>query len=179
MAKKYPKRHGVTRGRYMKGRIDEALQLGTLAAATIVTDLWNDSVVDRTLLSSILCTWTLSNLTTAQGPIAFGVAHSDYTDAEIEACIETIDSWNEGNLPAREVGNRKVRQIGTFVGEAAAGGTVDVQFNDGKPIKTKLNWILTNGDALTMWAYNLSTGALATTDPLMRAVGYANLFKGV
>ncbi len=76
---------------------------------------------------------------------------------------------------------RLVRQIGTFTGAQAgltAGSSdgADVTVNDGKPVKTKLNWRLNTGDTLKMWAFNLSTSALADLDPQMRASGHANLW---
>ncbi len=172
------KRKGGTRRRmkrYLKGNIDESFNLSTLASATLISNTWDESVVERTRISSIVCSWALDQLTSPQGPILFGVAHSDYSDAEIEQVIENAGSWNEGDLTSQEIAKRKVRIIGEFVSEELAGLT-DVRFNEGKPVKTKLNWVLTTGDTLKMWAYNISALALATTDPAMRAHGHANLW---
>ncbi len=162
-------------GKYIRGNIDENLQLGTLAGKTLISDTWDETVVERTLVSSIISTWALGGMVAGQGPILFGVAHSDYSDAEIEAVIENAGSWNEGDKTSQEVSKRQVRIIGTFVGELDS-GTVDTRFNDGVPVKTKLNWILTTGDTLKMWAYNLSGAALSTADPNVTANGHANLW---
>ncbi len=161
--------------RYIRGSVDENKLLGTLGTKVLISDTWDEVVDEKTLISSIVAAWTLDNLTSPQGPILFGVAHSDYSDAEIEEYIENTGSWNEGNKVSQEISKRQVRVIGTFVGTQLA-GAADVEINDGKPVKTKLNWVLTTGDTLKMWAYNLSASPLATTDPAMRANGHANLW---
>ncbi len=172
-------KHGKGRKRsmsgYYKGNVDESLGLGTLASNTLVSDTWDETVNEKSLLSSIVATWSLDQLTLSQGPISFGVAHSDYTDAEIEEVIENAGSWDRGNKIAREMARRQVRVIGVFEG---LGETVqDVNFNDGRPIKTKLNWVLQTGDTLKMWAYNDSATALSTTAPTMKSKGHANLWS--
>ncbi len=162
----------------MKGNIDELLLLGTLGASALISDLWDETVKERTLISSIVCNWSLARVTNPQGPIVFGVAHSDYTDSEILAVITATGSWDGGDKIAQEVAKRLVRQIGTLqsTGSPAAGET-DYRFNDGRTMKTKLNWLLNEGDTLRMWAFNRSAAALSTTDPGLRCSGHANLWK--
>ncbi len=177
MAKKRggPKR----RRRYLKGNVDEKLSLGTLAATTLIGDVFDETVNERCLVSSLVASYSLDNLTPPQGPILFGVAHSDYSDAEIEEVIENTGSWDEGDLVNQEIAKRKVRQIGTFATDSvitSAGAIADVPFNDGKPVKTKLNWILLQGQTLKIWAYNRSSGALSTTVPIITASGHVNLW---
>ncbi len=46
------------------------------------------------------------------GALLFGVAHGDYTAAEIEEAIEATLSINQGNMVAREQANRLVRILG-------------------------------------------------------------------
>ncbi len=177
MAKHTGKRRGRKFRRYMRGRVDEGLALLTLGSKVLLSNTWDEVVVERTLLSSIEVAWSLSDFTQMQtdGPIQCGIAHSDYTDAEIEENIENTGSWDEGNLVQREVGQRKIRIIGTFPSAGPASGASQSVLNDGKPIKTKLNWILTTGDTLKMWAYNAGTGAL-TTGAVMHATGVAHLW---
>ncbi len=169
-----PKKGGRRR-KYLKGNVDEKLSLGTLNASTLISDIFDETVNERTLISSLVASYSLDNLTAPQGPIEFGVAHSDYTDAEIEEFIENTGSWNEGSLVEQEIAKRKVRKIGTFAAESLA-GTTDVPFNDGKPVKTKLNWIVNQGQTLRIWAYNHSSSALATTVPLITMAGHCNLW---
>ncbi len=164
-------------GRYIRGNLDEVTPLGTLAAKTVLILGMDGSVNGRTLVSSIVGTWTLAGYTpvTDSGPIQFGVAHGDYTAAEIEAWLEDSGSWDEGNLIAREIGKRKIRSIGVFA--TPSGPTVSVAFNDGRPKKTKLNWILSQGDTLNRWVYN--TGSVSVSGASgadVRLTGHANLW---
>ncbi len=163
-------------GKYLKGNIDEALSLGTLAADTLVSAPFDETVAEKTLVSSVVATWSLSDFTDALavGPISVGLAHSDYSDAEIEAVIESTGSWNEGDLVSQEVAKRLVRKIGTF--QSGLGATAEMVLNDGKPIKTKLNWTMLTGAGLRLWAYNEGESAVATTVPVVRIQGHANLW---
>ncbi len=164
-------------GRYIRGGVDENLGLGTLAASALVSADFDETVRERTLISSLVASWSLSNWTpiASVGPIVVGVAHSDYTDAEIEAYIENLESWDEGDKIGQEIGRRKIRRVGQFA--VTAVGDVGVMvLNDGKPIKTKLNWILNAGQTLSYWAYNQGTAAVATTNPDVRLQGHVNLF---
>ncbi len=164
-------------GRYLRGNVDENLGLGTLAASTLVSAIFDETVNERTYASSAVISWSLTNWTPAEGdgPIVVGLAHSDYTDAEVEEWIENTASWNEGALQqSREIGRRLIRSVGQFpIPASAAGGVV---LNDGKPIKTKLGWILLQNQTLRYWAYNQGTSALATTSPDVRIQGHVNLF---
>ncbi len=169
-------RKGRSMQGYLKGNVDEELNLGTLASKTLVADTWDESPEEKTLISSIVATWSLDGIVSGQGPLIFGVAHSDYSDAEIEAVIENQASWDQGSKVEQEIAKRLVRQIGQFVNETGS-GTNDVQFNDGKPVKTKLNWRLNTGDTLKMWAYNVSGAALSTSAPVMKCNGHANLWQ--
>ncbi len=163
-------------GRYIHGDVNETLGLGTLAGRTLVSDIFDNVVNERTLVSSIECIYSMTNFTAASdsGPIVVGIAHSDYTDAEIQAVLDATLSWNEGDLVAQEVVNRKVRKIGIF--ETPPNASTAVRLNDGRKIKTKLNWTLLQGQSLRVWAFNLGGTALATTAPAIFCEGKANLW---
>ncbi len=177
MMAKHPQRRRRRRmGKYIRGDMDEQLALSTLAAKTAVKGNFDQTVNERTLVSSVVATWALSEFTksTGDGPILVGLAHSDYSAAEIEAVIENTASWDEGDKVAQEIGKRLVRRVGIFNTPDDEAQTVTL--NDGKPIKTKLNWILLQGQTLSHWAYNLGTSALATTSPTLNTQGHANLW---
>jgi len=162
--------------RYLRGIWDDHLSLGTLGAHTLVGNVLTATVNERTFLSSVRLTWNLSDYTpnAGDGPIEVGIAHSDYTDAEIEQVLENTDTWNEGNLVALELGKRKIRRVGMFPTPEAAGFSTSL--NDGKPIHTKCGWILLQGQGVRVWAFNHGTSALATTVPVVHSAGHANLW---
>ena len=175
MAKKPTRRRGRFR-RYIRGNVDETLTAAALAPQALASAVFDESVVERTFVSSLIASWSLSGVTPAagDGPLLVGIAHQDYTDAEIEAFIEATGSWSEADLVAQEVSKRKIRIVGTFAVPADALETVVL--NDGKPIRTKLGWILTTGQSLDLWAYNLGSSAFATTTPTVHVQGHANLW---
>ncbi len=161
---------------YIKGNVDENLALGsTLATKTLVAIDFDEVVTEKALATSIVASWSLANMVAGQGPILFGVAHSDYTAAEIEEVLENTSSWDLGNLPQQEIARRKVRIIGQMIGEFDT-GTTDTRFNGGKAVRTKLNWMLKTGATLKLWAYNLGAN-LTTTSPDLRCSGHVNLFE--
>ncbi len=164
-------------GKYLKGRIEEILKLGTLGSRVLISDIFDDTVDEETFVTSIVATHSLSEFTQAvnDGPITVGVAVSVYTDAQIEAVIENVTSWTRGDLVAQEVSSRKVRIIGTFQQKDISLG--NAVLNDGKSLKTKLNWNLVTGQSLRLWAYNGGASALATTDPSYIMTGHANLWS--
>ncbi len=163
-------------GRYIKGNIDIDFVLGTLAANTGVVQQTNDQVRERTLVTSVDVSYGMLGFTIIDnvGPIEVGLAHEDYTLAEIEEYLELTTSWDEGDRISREISSRLIRRIGVF--EPKEAGLGSEMLNDGKPIKTKLNWILNSGQGLKFWAYNQGSAAVATTDPNIHIVGHANLF---
>ncbi len=173
MARKPRRRRRM--GRYIRGNIDLDASLGTLAPKTAVLDP-TDTVTERTLVSSVVATYSISNMaaTTNAGPIEVGVAHGDYTLAEVEEYLELQSSWEEADMIDKEIASRKIRRIGVFDAPVATSGAYTL--NDGRPIKTKLNWILTGGQGLNFWFYNLGTAALATSDPNANTRGHANLW---
>ncbi len=161
---------------YIRGSVDIDQSLSTLAADTAVLAA-TQVVAERTRVSSVKATYSISDQTPGanEGPIVVGVAHSDYSLAEIEAWLESTSSWDAANLVEKEVQGRKIRQIGVLdvpggVGEAYA-------LNDGKPITTKLNWILTTGQGLNFWFYNSGSSPISTSAPNGKVIGQANLWQ--
>ncbi len=174
MAKNQKRRRRI--GRYIRGNVDEKLSLTTLGAGVAVSEDFDQAVNERTLVSSIVASYSMLNMTpaAADGPIVVGVAHSDYSDAEILEFINATGGWDEGNKVAQEQMGRKIRRIGTFQNPPDV--TTPAVLNDGRQIKTKLNWILLQGQTLSLWAFNAGSSALDTTVPVVHAQGHVNLF---
>ncbi len=176
MAKRKPSRRGRSMANYVRGAVDEELDLGTLAARTLISTPFDEVARERLKVTSVIATYSLSDVTvaTGDGPVLIGLAHSDYSDPEIEAYIENSGSWDQGDLTQQEVSRRKIRRIGVFESKDLAAEVAVL--NDGKPIKTKLNWIMKTGQTVDLWAYNMGSSAFATTNPTLRAAGHANIF---
>lgn len=162
--------------RYLRGNVRHRVVATTLAAQTLVGTDVADSVTERCWMSSVVLRWSLEKMTAGQdiGPLMVGVAHSDYTDAEIEAWVENQASWEEADQIGQEVGRRKIRKVGIFQTPQAVEDAVVL--NNGKPIRTKCGWILTTGQTLRVWVYNMGQAAVATTAPNIFAEGHANLW---
>ncbi len=162
--------------KYLKGQLDVTKLLGTLASETAISVAVVDTVEEQTWLSSVKAVYTMQNMTPGAqiGPITFGLAHSDYTNAEIEEWIENTGSWKQGDLVQQEVARRKIRLIGTFETPVDAADTA--RHADGRPVTTKCGWSLVTGESVKFWWYNEGSGALATTDPTCHVNGHANLW---
>ncbi len=163
-------------GRYIRGRIDLDTALSTLGAGTALRELLTSTVNERTIVTSTKTVHSLSNMTPIldSGSVEVGVAHSDYSLAEIQAWSDLSTGWDEGDKGSQEIAKRLIRTIGIF--EVPDDALDAVTLNDGKPIKIKLNWILNQGQTLQYWYKNNGTAALATTDPNAQVSGHANLF---
>ncbi len=163
--------------KYISGAINDRVVATTLAANTLVGANIGQVTIDTCRISSIRGVWTLTNFTPVNNTtVVVGVAHSDYTDAEVEGWLESAGSWDRGNTTAREVRSRMCRTIGTFrVGATGSASDVAV-LNDGRPIKTKLNWLLTEGQTIKLWVFNGGAAAYATTAPVVEMQGTANLW---
>ncbi len=176
MGRKGRGRRGRSMANYLRGAVDEELDLGSLAARTLISTPFDEVARERMRVTSVVGTYTLSDVTvaTGDGPVLVGLAHSDYSDPEIEAWIENSGSWDEGDLVQQEVAGRKIRKVGIFESKDLAAESAVL--NDGKPIKTKLNWVFKTGQTVDLWAYNMGSSAFATTNPTLRLQGHANIF---
>lgn len=163
--------------RYIRGNIELNIDIGTLAAKTLAAQVNGSVVEEKTFLSSVVARYNLSQVTplAGVGPLVFGLAHSDYSAAEIEAFLEQTGSWTEGDKISQEVARRKIKIVGQFE-KTDSSAITTVNYNEGKPIRTKLGWVLTTGQTFDLWIYNMGEVAYASTDPDLTMIGHANLF---
>jgi len=164
------------RRRYQRGAIEQTVSLGTLGAGDVITDELSDNVAQPTWISSVNCTYSLSDVTLgAGGPVLVGVCHDNYSAAQVEEFIENEGNWDQTDLAAQEIGRRKIRIIGSLEpSELGPNGTTSL--NDGKPITTKCGWLILTGSTLKYWFYNQDGAAFATTNPSVFINGHANLW---
>ncbi len=138
-------------------RITAEQALATLATDTalVVSSTGNSDGQYRAI--TMKCSWVLTGITEGEGPITVGYAHSDYTVTEIKECLEATAAINLGDKGAQERANRLVRIVGTLRG---VGGSSAL--NDGKPISTKLNWLINVGKQVNIFMFNEDTTLLTT-----------------
>jgi len=156
MAKKPRKAYRYTG--YFFPRVTSTLALGTLADNSLIKGSPLGTVDAPTWVSKARLTWGMEGLVAGQTPVMVGLAHSDYTAAEIEEWFEATGSWSTNDQIAQEQAGRKIRLVGGF-------GDVDsttLNLNDGKPITTKLGFRINDGDGIVFWIYN-DSGAVMTT----------------
>ncbi len=167
MARKRNYNRRVRKRGLIRGTIEEEIILGALTTEDMITQSGDNVVSESTLIMSIDTTWAYSDHTAGEGPLVFGVNHSDYSSAEVDAWFEATGSWNEADLVAKEVNSRLIRILGQF-----AGGLTEEVFNDGKSKRTKLNWRLSTGQTLDYWVRNRS-GTTLTTGTVVKVNGIA------
>ncbi len=140
---------------------------GTVAADDVTSSVLAEVLTEERRILSVEATYAMEGLAAGDGPIEYGVAHSDYSAAEIEEAIEATGAWDEGDKVAQEQAKRLVRQLGIFTAEETA-------LNDGQPVKTRLNWRIATGDTLQFWIRNrgiqLTTGMEITGQGVLHSV---------
>ncbi len=146
-------------------RATPSLALVTLASATALTGPLYAAADGAYRIMSFRGAFALRGHTAGEGPIHIGFAHGDYTVTEIKEFIESGASISVGDKIANEQANRLVRIVGTFDGL----NTEEV-LNDGKPIKTRLNWAIPIGKTMNFFVYN-DSGAAQTTGSIVDITG--------
>ena len=163
--------------RYLRGKVNQEISIGTIGSKAANATVMPDSVSEKAWISSMRASWALSNYTPVAdaGPILVGVAHSDYSTAEIEEFLETLGSWDEGDLIEQERARRRIRVVGVF--EEPEDTTDVVVLGDGGAITTKLGWMLQSGMSLKTFTYNLGGVSLSgATTPNLAIRGHVNLW---
>ncbi len=145
---------------------DDSLALSTLATKDVIAAVIGDNPGIEMYAKMARLSWALIGLTEGDGPIVVGIAHEDYTDAEVEAYIENSTSWVSQDLIAQEIAQRKIRIVGQLTFRNPV-------LNDGKPIDTPMRWV--NGDGQTMRFFAYNAGALLLTTGAVLNV-FGNVF---
>ncbi len=137
--------------------------IGALAALDVVKAAVTAVAADTYRIVSVDCAYSITDLgALADDGFAFGLAHSGYTAAQIEECLESQTSIDLGDKIAQERANRLVREVGMISGSQGAVVGGGLPFNNGRRVKTRLNWKISIGDTLDIWVRN-SSGVIYTT----------------
>ncbi len=153
--KNYGKKSYHRNYRLRRVRVSPEQALGTLATDTAITNDMAPAADGAYRCISVNGVWSIAGLTAGEGPITIGLVHGDYSLAELKECLEQAGSISVGNLVAQEVANRKVRVVGTILSQEPI-------LNEGKPMKTRLNWLIPIGKTVKFFAFNESTATLTT-----------------
>ncbi len=136
-------------------RVNGTVGIGALASKDVGIGVVSAATVGTCRFMSVDCSYTWSDIAALiDDALEFGIAHSDYTAAEIEECLEASGSMDIGDKVAQEQANRLVRSIGTMSPEGDANVDGGTKFDGGRRVKTKLNWLMSIGDTLTYWVRN-------------------------
>ncbi len=139
-----------------------SVALGALVTGDVLSGAASAAAANTLRIISLDMAWGIVDLGAGSDDgFTFGVAHSDYSAAEIEECLEATGSMDIGDKIEQERANRLVREIGTVSPQAAVAGG-GATFNDGKRVKTRLNWVLAIGDSLSVWVRNASSANYTT-----------------
>jgi len=141
-------------------RYSSELALSTLASDTALTAAVFGAADGAYRLISLKGTYAIRGLSAGEGPVTIGWAHSDYSVTEIKECLEAVSAISQGDKIANEKTNRLIRTIGTF--PAAVASSAGISLNEGRPWKTRLNWLIAVGDSVVFFVFNEDTGALST-----------------
>ncbi len=136
-------------------RVTPSVALGALVSGIVVKGGISGAAPNTYRAISSDQVWSLEGLTSGEGPVVVGYAHSDYTVTEIKEAIDAAASIDPGLKIERERAGRLVRIVGIITSD------VD-RLNDGKPLKTRLNWLITPGDEVNIFAMNESGATLST-----------------
>lgn len=142
--------------------------LSTLADGTLVLEALTGVLEMNARITSADLSFALDGATPGEGPLQIGVSHGDYSVAEVEENLEVAGLLGPAAKIEQEQSNRLVRTVATF-GSVSASEVV----NDGKSVKTRLNWLIEEGNFLAMWTYN-NSGAPLTTGTRTRVWGHLN-----
>ena len=137
--------------------IQSTLGLSTLGSLVAILAAATDTSDNEFRAISVKATWSLRGLTAGEGPVSVGLSHGDYTAAEVEEFLEAEGAMTRLDKIAQEQAGRLIRRVGTFSGVGVA-----ETLNDGRPIRTKLNWAIADGGTVDFWAYNHLGGTLTT-----------------
>ncbi len=146
-------------------RLQNDSPMGALASLTALINNLVPASESAYRAISLRLSWAMNEFTAGDGPVYVGVAHGDYTAAEVEEWIESQTSMNRGDKIANERRTRQIRMIGVF------DPAITSVLNDGKPITTKLNWAIPIGQLINMWAYNADASAPLTTGSEVSQIG--------
>ncbi len=162
------KRRQRRRFNLRKVRVYDETAIGALASLDVIVAAAVAASTNPYRLMSIDASYSVADVGAfADDSYEFGLSHSNYTAAEVEECLEATTAIDIGDKVAQERANRLVRPIGIIT--SAVGTAGGATFNNGMPVKTKLNWHIGIGNTLNVWIRNGSGNVYTTGATLVIA----------
>ncbi len=166
-----PSKRKYTGKRPRKVRLAASIAAGALTAGDVTFNALTAVATDSYRLLSVKNSYSWTDIQAViDDGLEFGLAHSDYSAAEIEECLESQASIDLGDKVAQEQANWLVRSLGRISSNGVAAGGGSIPFNEGRPLKTKLNWKMSTGDSLSLWIRN-GSGVVWTTGSEVSVIG--------
>ncbi len=156
--------------RFQAVKVHALIDIGALATGVALKGALWDLAQDCRVISADL-TWTIFGMDLLDGPVDVGLAHGDYTVAEIAEAMDASPNSDSDKI-AIEKSNRQTRLAGTFQQPVNTGaGQV---LNNGRKIRTKMGWYFSKDIDLVLFAINRGSPAL-TVDTTVSVSGMAYL----
>lgn len=172
MAKRRPQRRRAKSTKFTVLNNDPTNTLGALADATVKIQESTLTLNQDFHCVSMEILASATNHTATEGPYMLGIAEATLTVTEIKEAIEA-QPLSEFDIPAIEHAKRKVRLLGSFDGLAT-----EEHFNDGDPIRAKLNWRVPSGKDLPLvFVVNRSSAPLTTGTLIKHQIKYFGYWK--
>ncbi len=165
---KHRRRKRCTRG-FQAIPLEDDLGLGALGAfGAIQADITLDQAANEFFAFSIDLMVTTRDATVNEGPVGVYIMHNGYSTTEFEQWKELAQGFQRGNLQAQEVAKRgrMIKRIGSF-----PLASVQESLNDGRPFRTKLGFVIAEGNTLALVGYNTSGIAPLTTGCVVHVSG--------
>lgn len=152
-------------------RVNSSLAIGALASADVIAGAITNNATNRLRVISAHLAYSITDLAAVvDDAFAFGIAHGDYSAAEIEECLEAGGAMDMGDKIALEQSSRLVREVGMINSSGAQNVGAGINFADGRIVKTKLNWVISIGESLQLWVRN-NSGVVYSTGSLLATSG--------
>jgi len=136
---------------------DGQLALATLADNTVLAGgIFGNAFGEDIFIISLDVYFTIKSLTAGEGPIVFGVSHSDLSVGEVLEALQ-VELTDPDDIIQKERLNRPVRRVGVFDGL-----TSEQRFNNGVMKRQVVKFSVGDTFTLNMWAQNRSGAALTT-----------------
>lgn len=161
------KRKKINRNRqnFVAIPFSNASALGALTDETIIKSSLTPAFGEDIWIISVDINFIIRDGTSGETPLFVGLAHGDYTVAEILEAVNAEVTDPDDKI-AQEHAKRKVRKIGAVYSM----GTAPQRFNDGKIFRQKVQFSVGDGHTIDFWIKNQS-GATLTTGGVLEMDG--------